>query len=106
MKKLSTLLLITIGSILFSGCATQMSAQAQKIIETDQSQIKNCKSLGEVSGYSSYGGLVMQETGKQYAKNEALNQAADRNATHVVWAFATGSFTGGRAQGQAYNCNR
>jgi len=100
MKKL----LVSLSILIFSGCATSLTDQAQRILQVTDNEVKNCKMLGEVHGASSYGGLMMQEAGKQYAKNEALNQASNMQATHVVWTNAEGGFMGGKALGRAYKC--
>lgn len=94
-------------SILFvTGCATQRTGEAYKIIETDESSVKHCHFIGEASGSSQYGGLAMQEAGKANAKNEALNQAATMQATHVVWKAAQGGFFGAHALALVYKCNK
>ncbi|MES2802038.1 MAG: hypothetical protein V4654_06060 [Bdellovibrionota bacterium] len=92
-----------------SGCATALTHEATRITQVDQnqkSQVQNCKSMGEVVGTSSYGGLFMQEAGKNYAKNQAMNEAANMRATHIVWTTAEGGFFGGKAYGVAYNCSK
>lgn len=87
------------------GCATSLTTQASRIKISEISEVKNCRLLGEITGSSQQGGLLMQESGKQNAKNEALNQAGNMQATNVVFDQAEGGFMGGHAHGRAYKCN-
>lgn len=106
MKKL---LLLGFLALSLAGCATALTHEGSRIVQLDQSQknmVKDCKTLGEVSGTSSYGGLFMQEAGKNYAKNSAMNEAANMAATHIVWTLAEGGFLGGKAYGVAYKCTK
>jgi len=104
MKKFILLGLLALS---FSGCATSLTHEASRITQVndgERSQVKECKTMGEVTGNSSYGGLFMQEAGKNYAKNQAMNDAANMGATHIVWTLAEGGFFGGKAIGVAYKC--
>lgn len=98
--------ILAILLLFLGGCATSLSERGMKVREAQRSEVQDCKTLGEVKGYSSYGGLIMQEAGKGYAKNEALNHAANMNATHVVWTLAEGGYFGGNAVGIAYECTK
>ncbi|AZZ36185.1 hypothetical protein CIK05_05040 [Bdellovibrio sp. qaytius] len=94
-------------ALTLSGCATAITHEAAHIVqvnENEKNQVKDCKTLGQVTGTSSYGGLFMQEAGKSYAKNQAINDAANMGATHVMWTLAEGGFFGGHAAGVAYKC--
>lgn len=106
MKSLIASFTFCLSILLLAGCATQRTVEAQRIIETDESSVKHCRLMGEASGSSQYGGFAMQETGKSNAKNEALNQAANMQATHVVWKTAQGGFFGAQAMALVYNCNK
>lgn len=100
-------LLLSLLALSLSGCATGLTHEASRITQisdSQRSQVKDCKSVGEVAGNSSYGGLFMQEAGKNYAKNQAMNDAANMGATHIVWILAEGGFFGGKAFGVAYKC--
>lgn len=103
MKKI---LVLVLTAVALAGCATALTEQGQRIIRVDENKIKDCKFLGEVAGHSSYGGFVMQETGKNYAMNEAINQAGQMNATHIVFTKAEGGYFGGQALGRAYSCKK
>ncbi|MGZ3769535.1 MAG: hypothetical protein ACXVCP_12445 [Bdellovibrio sp.] len=105
MKKF-VLVAFSVSTLFLAGCATNRTAEAQRIVETDENAIKSCHLLGEVSGSSHYGGFAMQEFGKTNAKNEAVNQAVNMQATHLVWKKAEGGFFGAHALALAYNCNR
>ncbi len=99
--------LLGLLALTLSGCATALTHEASRITQvndSERSQVKECKTMGEVVGTSSYGGLFMQEAGKNYAKNQAMNEAANMGATHVVWTLAEGGFMGGKAYGVAYKC--
>ena len=101
------LILIATAFLALSSCATSLTQESMKIVQTNQpSDVKGCKTLGEVKGHSSYGGLMMQEAGKNYAKNEAVNNASAMGATHILWTLAEGGFFGGNATGVAYNCKK
>ena len=99
--------LLGLLALTLSGCATALTHEAARITQvndSERSQVKDCKTMGEVMGTSSYGGFFMQEAGKNYAKNQAMNEAANMGATHVVWTTAQGGFFGGSAYGVAYKC--
>ncbi|MGZ3775068.1 MAG: hypothetical protein ACXVCY_16550 [Pseudobdellovibrionaceae bacterium] len=106
MRKIIALFLLSLVNLFSLGCATQRSMAAQRIVETDESTVKSCLLLGETKGSSSIGGLAMQETGKANAKNEAIDNAVNMGATHIVWKVAEGGFFGGHAHALAYNCRK
>lgn len=106
---MKNILVLGFLALSLTGCATALTHEAGRIMQVDRNDkttIKDCKSIGEVVGSSSYGGLFMQEAGKNYAKNEAMNQAATMGATHIVWTTAEGGFFGGKAYGVAYKCGK
>lgn len=106
---MKNILLLGLLALSLTGCATALTHEASRITQIDQSQksmVKDCKTMGEVMGSSSYGGLFMQEAGKNYAKNQAMNEAANMGATHVMWTTAEGGFFGGKAYGVAYKCGK
>jgi hypothetical protein len=69
-----------------SGCAS-ISPAAAKIREADKASVSGCKHLGEVTGTSAVGteSAVLYHTGKDNAKKDALEKAAQLGGTHVVW---------------------
>jgi hypothetical protein len=89
-------------ALLFGACATAPSRDARRIVETDPSGVSNCRYIKEVHGSSGWGGLAAS-TGIENAKNEALDEAAEAGATHVVWSSLVGGF-GPSASGKAYGC--
>lgn len=106
---MKNILILGLLALSLTGCATALTHEASRITQVDRNDsatIKGCKNVGEVTGTSSYGGLFMQEAGKNYAKNAAMNEAANMGATHVVWTTAEGGFFGGKAFGVAYKCSK
>lgn len=91
---------------LLVGCATTKSPKAEKILETDNTEMKQrkCHPLGEVNGASGLNGPLTLSTGKQNAKNEALSQAVTKGATHIVWKELDPGFFGIKASADAYLC--
>ena len=85
-----------------TGCATGRSATATRIQEADSNMVAGCTYLGEVSGTSGWGGLAAS-TGIENAKNQALEQAAKKGATHVMWNNLAGGW-GPSVSGKAYRC--
>jgi D-serine dehydratase len=70
--------------------------------EADSNMVAGCSYLGEVSGTSGWGGLAAS-TGIENAKNQALEQAARKRATHVVWNTLAGGMSPS-VSGKAYRC--
>jgi hypothetical protein len=68
-----------------SGCAS-LSPSAAKIKEAGKETVSECKYLGEVTGTSDVGSVseVLYQTGKDNAKKEALEKAAQLGGTHIV----------------------
>ncbi len=102
--KRNTALVMVVLFLNTLGCATQRTAESMKIVEADEDAVKKCRMVGETVGSSMYGGLFMQEAGKNSAKNEAINSAANMQATHLVWRTAEGGFWGGKAVAAVYDC--
>jgi len=69
-----------------SGCAS-LSPGAAKIREAEKATVSECKYLGEVTGTSKVGSesAVLYHTGKDNAKKDALEKAAQLGGTHIVW---------------------
>ena len=91
------LILLPLGA-----CATSRSAAAMRVQEADSNMVAGCTFLGEVAGTSSVGGAVAS-TGIENAKNEALERAAGKGATHVVWNALVGGEQPS-VSGKAYRC--
>ena len=71
---------------LMSGCAS-LSPSAAKIKESGKDTVSGCKYLGEVTGSSKVGSesAALYHTGKDNAKKDALEKAAQLGGTHIVW---------------------
>ena len=69
-----------------SGCAS-LSPSAAKIKESGKDTVSGCKYLGEVTGSSKVGSesAALYHTGKDNAKKDALEKAAQLGGTHIVW---------------------
>jgi hypothetical protein len=72
--------------LVMSGCAS-LSPAAGKIKEAGKDTVSGCKYLGEVTGTSKVGSesAVLYHTGKDNAKKDALEKAAQLGGTHIVW---------------------
>jgi hypothetical protein len=72
--------------LVMSGCAS-LSPAAGKIKEAGKDAVSGCKYLGEVTGTSKVGSesAVLYQTGKDNAKKDALEKAAQLGGTHIVW---------------------
>lgn len=92
-----------LAALALTGCATHLSAPAQKIQAADEKMVENCQFLGMVNGTSAFGNLTAK-TGMQNASNEALERAVGLGATHIVWVNITGAYSCS-AVGRAYQCN-
>ena len=102
MQKLSFMVIgvVVAGQVL--GCATTLSPLGYRVVEADSSMVSQCTFLGTVEGGSELGS-VAQETGMHNAKNRALEEAAERGATHVVFENIAGG-SSSYAVGRAYSC--
>ena len=85
------------------GCATTLSQRAMSVKVTDGASVSACEVVGEVSGSSSWGG-ASGGTGVENSKMEALNEAGELGATHVVWKSMY-SVIGSSVDGVAYRCS-
>jgi hypothetical protein len=94
----SALALVTLAS-----CATQLNPAGKAVKEVDPAEVAGCRLVGKVSGTSGWEGLS-SAPGTTQGRNEALNEAAKRGVTHVVWD----PVSKGVAQsvtGQGYDCS-
>lgn len=94
---------LILAALIVSACAANPSPAVRGIQETDASRVKGCEPLGGIHGSSILGGLAAS-TAMGNAKNEALEQAVEKGATHVVWGNVEGNYNGASASGQAYRC--
>jgi hypothetical protein len=92
-------------ALLTCSCATTLSARARKVQEVSDSPelVQRCVFLGSVQGQSTLGGMY-QATAAANAHNDALEQAADMGATHIVWTEQAVGYSGATVRGKALNC--
>lgn len=103
-KALLTAVLVISTVAVSSSCASTPSASAASIVETDEKGVAQCSFVATVSGSSMLGGAV-QERARENAKTAALEQAAKKGATHIVWTDVHSTVSNGAsAQGRAYRC--
>ena len=95
--------IIILMIVILTGCATNLSPKASRIQVSTLDLVKNCKYLGEFSGWSGHGGSMMSNVGVQNARNEAREKASAVGATHIVWIFSSGGYSS-TAKGAAYKC--
>ncbi len=97
------LAVISTAAIL-GGCATGLSREAAGIVEAHPSEVRNCEPAGAVYGGAS-GFHWSESDAMASARNRALESAARRDATHVVWQHDESSITP-EVHGTAYRCPR
>jgi len=97
---------LVVGAVLIAtaSCATHLGSRAAAIRWVDApGEVKGCQYLGIVEGSSSQSGVANSDVGEANARHEALEQAANEGATHVMWRpFSYGMLI--RATGDAYVC--
>ena len=88
-----------------TGCASTLSTRASAVRWVDTRQeVGSCKYLGVVDGSSAQTGVANISTGRNNARNEALEHAAEKGATHIHWLSDDESFSGIHMSGEAYDC--
>ena len=90
-----------LGPVCLVGCVITPSVAASRIKEADASMVSGCTYVGEVYGASS---VNDPEVGIANAKTQALEQAASKRATHVVWNSLVADRTQPNVSGKAYPC--
>ena len=96
-------LTIITAALLLTACATTLSEKARSVKLADINIVKECQLLNTVEGSSSVSGLMVSQ-GIQNARNEAIENAAELGATHIVITESIGGSVPYVA-GNAYNCN-
>jgi hypothetical protein len=90
--------------VIVTGCSSTATPAASRITETDERGVEQCTFVALVNGSSMLGG-AMQGRARENAKTDALNDAAEKGATHIVWVDVTSTVSNGAsAQGRAYRC--
>ena len=104
MRLVRGLTALVAATAILAGCAADMSQDAARIVEAHPSEVEGCEPAGSVYGSSS-GFHWSQGEAMAAARNNALESAARRDATHVVWQHDEGSITP-EVSGTAYRCPR
>lgn len=97
--------LLWMGLAATMGCTSSLSGPASKVVWVNApQQVAGCEGLGIVEGSSSQSGPANIATGRVNARNEALEQAAARGATHVHWLPNDESWSGIHSTAEAFRC--
>lgn len=92
--------------VLLAGCATSLSQRASMVRWTERREdVAGCRFLGVVDGTSRQTGIANEGIGRNNARNEALEEAARRGATHVRWIGNDESFSAIRVTAETYDCS-
>jgi len=98
-------MLVALSFVACGACATTLSDRASRVRWADSpQQVADCESLGMVEGSSAQTGAANISTGRNNARNEALERAASRGATHVRWLENNEGFSGIHITAEAFNC--
>ena len=102
MKQLGCILLLILA---LAACATANSKKVQDTyLDTEIADlVKECEYLGEVKGWSGWGGWA-RKWGVRNAKISARNKAAELGATHIIWTSGDISRSV-RVRGDAHRCD-
>ena len=96
---------LTVGlAFLLTACSMASSKAGQQVKDADQATVSGCKYLGEVAGWSGWGGLA-SGVGMTNSQNSARNKAGAMGATHIVWNIVSAGYTPS-ANGKAYRCEK
>lgn len=104
---MKTYKIIFVATFLFASASISAEGYWRdfNIQEATKQDINDCKLAGEVTGHASYG-KTTKTLWKEKAMHEALQQAAELNATHIVWDDKSTGYGEGRfVSGEAYICN-
>ena len=96
LKRLSFIIVL----VVLGGCVIQPSYRAQQVLPAYPEMVVDCTFLGGVTGTND---LAYTEYGKQQAKFQALDEAAQLGGTHIVWTELTDKIRP-TAQGRVYRC--
>lgn len=98
--------IVYLAGISLLGCASTLSNRASQIrwLDTTQ-QVAGCDFLGVVEGSSTQSGAANISTGRNNARNEALERAAAKGATHVHWLENNESWSGIHITAEAFDCD-
>jgi len=100
MQKSIRILAATCGLAILAACTTVTPNSIREVNDTD---VKQCKSLGTISGSDAVFVGLSASVGSKNAKARAMNQAVNLKATDVVWSQQGTSMTS-EWVGKAYAC--
>ncbi len=97
---------IAAAFVMFHGCATTLSQRASELRWVSHPQeVAGCGYLGIVDGSSTQTGAAAS-TGRNNARNEALEKAAHKGATHVRWLTNDDGFGSVRITAEVFDCGQ
>lgn len=89
--------------LMLAACASRTPVQFAGVKVAEEAQVASCQYLDTVQGTSGWYGLLAQR-GVDNARKEALRQAHEIAATHVVWIPASQGHGSTQVLGKAYRC--
>lgn len=92
--------LVACCACFLTACAPTLSQPARAIVEVDQAP--DCPTTGTYTGSNLWNGWFMAAEAR--ARGEAIEQAADAKATHVVYVQSEEGLFGGSAVVNGYAC--
>ena len=95
---------LAVTIVVLPSCATRLSPGAEAIKEVDESAVAGCRVVGKVEATSGWEGLSAAP-GTSQAKTEALNDAAGRGVTHIVWDQKAKRSVAQSVTGKGYDCS-
>jgi len=93
---------LVLAALSSSACSTALTPTARKIQQVDASRVAECKFVGKIFGNNGWEGLSASP-GIEPARVQALNEAGELGATHVVWDPETKSVAQS-VTGRAFVC--
>ncbi|MET0332178.1 MAG: DUF4156 domain-containing protein [Dyella sp.] len=96
--------LLAVIASLAVGCVVAPSQSARQVQDADQAMVAGCRYVGDVAGWSGWGGLA-SGAGMANAQSDARDKAARLGASHIVWSSVAAGYTPS-ASGKAYRCDR
>lgn len=96
-------LLVLAAALCLSSACVSASPSGKALTESDGRGMEDCAFLGTIRGSSGWGGLFMGGVGVHNARSDALDEAAEKGATHYIWTDSLVSGTS-HAGLRAYRC--
>ncbi len=99
------LLLLTMSSCLTLTKKESLTEDGSKIKVVQKINKNKCQNLGHIYG-NAYSIFISNATILEHAKNNLLNEAAKKEATHIIFLDGKVNFDGSSAAilGEAYRC--